>query len=288
MILRFPETVPGYDKSRTLAFEKIPYALFSVEKNEGKKTVFLTEHTLIFILSGEKQIYLPDETLHVSDNKIIFLKRGIYAMSEYFPKDENFEALLIFIPDTFLKKFILGNQGNPIHQSQQSYVIITSNDLLDSFKNHYKAYFGKSLNNLQYILDIKLQELFLLLTSSSNNSIVLNFINSLVYNNPVDLDFIVRKYLFQPITIPELARLSGRSTASFKRDFERQFATSPRQWINQQRLKQAKLLLGNTTKNINEISLECGYDSVSHFIRIFKTEFGETPSNARKKRLLSK
>ncbi|MEO6548372.1 MAG: AraC family transcriptional regulator [Ferruginibacter sp.] len=286
MFLRFPEIVPGYKKDNTLIFKKIPYALFSIEKAEGKKTVFLTEHTLLFILNGEKQIHLNEETIHVSKNEIIFLRKGIYAMSEYFPKDENFEVLLIFIPDTFLQKFIFDYQSNPLQQYNHPYFLITSNDLLSSFKNHYKLYFGKSLNNLQYILDIKLQELFLILIASTNKPDLLNFINSLVNSSPIDLDFIVRKHLFEPVTIPELAKLSGRSTASFKRDFERRFSSSPRQWINQQRLQQAKLLLSNTSKNINEISFECGYESVSHFIKIFKAEFGTTPTYTRKQSAL--
>ncbi len=234
-------------------------------------------------MKGEKLIYLSDEVIRINQNKIILLKRGIYAMSEYIPDGESFEALLIFIPDSFLKKLSYKNPRKSSLPIEQLYYIITSNDLLNSFKTHYKNYFGKSLNNLQYILDIKLEELFLLLTSLNGNSQLLIFINSLVQNMAIDLDFILREYLFHPITIPELAKLSGRSVASFKRDFEKQYHTTPRQWINQQRLQQAKLLLNNSTKNVAEIGYECGYENISHFIRIFKNEFGKTPVNARKK-----
>lgn len=283
MFVRFPEIVPGHGQNKSISFQNIPYALFSIEKTEGKKTVFLTEHTLIFILKGEKLIHLSDEIIRIDKNKIILLKRGIYAMSEYIPEGESFEALLIFIPDGFLKKLSYKNSKKSFLLVEQLYYIITSNDLLNSFKTHYKNYFGKSLNNLQYILDIKLEELFLLLTSLNGNSQLLIFINSLVQNTPIDLDFILREYLFHPITIPELAKLSGRSVASFKRDFEKQYNTTPRQWINQQRLQQAKLLLNNSTKKVAEIGYECGYENISHFIRIFKNEFGKTPVNARKK-----
>jgi hypothetical protein len=48
MFIRFPEIVPGYQKNQTLIFGDIPYAFFSIQKTEGRKTVFLTEHTLLF------------------------------------------------------------------------------------------------------------------------------------------------------------------------------------------------------------------------------------------------
>ena len=84
-------------------------------------------------------------------------------------------------------------------------------------------------------------------------------------------------YSLKPLTLNELARLSGRSLSAFKRDFQHEFKTSPALWIKQQRLEHADFLLRTTEKNVSEISAEIGYESVSHFIKSYKEKYGFTP-----------
>ncbi len=281
MFHRFPEQALKNNPKNSIHFGQIPYALFSLEESEGNKTVFLTEHTILFVINGQKRIHLDNEILHIDGNQILFLKRGIYTMSEYIPEGEIFEALLLFVPDSFLKK-LLFNHSQPIAPIPQStYSLFTASDLLHSFKRQYKHYFGQKLSNLQFILEVKLQELFLLLTGSSDGPKLMQFIQSIV-RQPLDIEFVVREHLFQPIPIVDLAKLSGRSLAAFKRDFEERFGTSPKQWIHRQRLQQAQLLLANTSHNVTEIAYQCGYESLSHFIRLYKREFGATPSANKK------
>jgi AraC-like DNA-binding protein len=92
-----------------------------------------------------------------------------------------------------------------------------------------------------------------------------------------DLRYLMNNYYLKPLTLNEIARLSGRSLSSFKRAFQEEFETSPAAWIKQKRLEHAVFLLKNTTQNISEISMEIGYESISHFIKAFKEKFGVTP-----------
>jgi AraC family transcriptional regulator, exoenzyme S synthesis regulatory protein ExsA len=103
----------------------------------------------------------------------------------------------------------------------------------------------------------------------------------LLQEEPEDLSFTLQTYLFQPLTLEELAALSNRSLATFKRDFQRQYRTAPRQWINQQRLQHARMLLQTTDRQVTDIALTCGFENVSHFIRIFRKAFGATPLTIR-------
>jgi AraC family transcriptional regulator, exoenzyme S synthesis regulatory protein ExsA len=282
---RFPEAAPGFNKAQTVAFGNIPYALLSVSEVAGKKHVFLTDNLLMFIMKGKKIIHFPEQEVALNEDTIVILKRGLYIFSEYIPEGGSFEALTIFIPDHFCKKLLhdIPVQAPPL--PSPPYYLIASDELLTNFKAHYKSYFGKSLNNLQYILDIKLQELFLLLTSTSAKNELLGFIHTIQSAAPIAIDFVVSKYLLQPLSVAELAKLSGRSLAAFKRDFKQLYQASPRQWINEQRLKQARVLLVNSSKTINEITFSCGYENTSHFIRLFKKTYGITPASIRKKEL---
>ncbi|UIR57542.1 AraC family transcriptional regulator [Sphingobacterium sp. SRCM116780] len=282
MLLRVPNRKIKAD-DQYLEINNTPYALFTVEKTTGKKNVFLTEHTLMFVLNGAKIIHLGDESHFFGNDDLVFLKKGIYVMSEFIPENENFEVLLVYVPDHVIRKFHSKfSHKTDIDAAKKMFTCkLDHNLLLQSFIQQYKHLFGIQNSNSQYILENRLEELFLILSGAKAGKTFLHFLSSLV-NPKADIEFIVNENLFQPIAIDDFAKLSGRSLPTFKREFEQHFHTSPRKWINQQRLKRASEMLKNTNLNVSEVAFECGYEHVSHFIRIYKAEFGETPSETKK------
>lgn len=80
----------------------------------------------------------------------------------------------------------------------------------------------------------------------------------------IDLErFMSHNYRFN-LPIEKFAKLTGRSLAGFKRDFQKAFNTSPRNWLQEKRL--------------TEVYLELGFESLPHFSNAFKQMFGVTPS----------
>jgi AraC family transcriptional regulator, exoenzyme S synthesis regulatory protein ExsA len=124
---------------------------------------------------------------------------------------------------------------------------------------------------------LKFQELLLHLMELDNSSQLRGILYSLYKGEKVDLSFLMNSYYLKPLTLNELARLSGRSLSAFKRDFQDEFSTSPALWLKNKRLDYADFLLRNSTKNVSEISTEIGYESVSHFIKTYKEKYGTTP-----------
>lgn len=47
------------------------------------------------------------------------------------------------------------------------------------------------------------------------------------------------------------------------------------------RIQRARLLVVTTGKSISEIGYECGFNNISHFIKLFKREFQITPLSMR-------
>jgi AraC-like DNA-binding protein len=164
-----------------------------------------------------------------------------------------------------------------------SYVTIQTNELLDSFRDQYLGYFNKEFSNLEAILQVKLYELLLLLLSGENKEEVKTWLQAIAFEQPVEIDHIVKKYLFHQLTLEEFAKLSGRSLASFKRDFQTQYHTSPKKWIHQQRLTHARMLLQTGNQNVSEVAYASGFENIPYFTRSFKKEFGVTPSKMRTK-----
>src|SRR5690606_38021948 len=78
--------------------------------------------------------------------------------------------------------------------------------------------------------------------------------------------------------IEHFAKLTGRSLAGFKRDFQKTFDTSPRQWLQRKRLEEAYYQIEKYHKKPSAIYLDLGFESLAHFSDSFKKVFGVLPS----------
>ncbi|WP_179334727.1 alpha/beta fold hydrolase [Winogradskyella costae] len=89
-------------------------------------------------------------------------------------------------------------------------------------------------------------------------------------------------YLYN-LKVEEFAKLCGRSLTVFKRDFKKQFATTPYRWLKSKRLDYAKTLLLESDLNINQVCYESGFKNNSHFIQSFKEKFKSSPNQFKSK-----
>jgi AraC family transcriptional regulator, exoenzyme S synthesis regulatory protein ExsA len=288
MLIRFPASSFNKYDSDVLQLGNTPLARYRKATAAGKRTSFITEHTVVFVLQGHKFLHIEEQTHTAEVGQLLLMKRGIYAMSEFVPDGLNYEALLLFFTDDFVKKFLHTHQLSKAQSpATPAHLVFPTNELLDGFKTQFMSYFGKTMSGLESILPLKLQELMLLLLGGSQGQQVLSFLQSIAYGKPLEIDFIVRKHLLQPLSLEELAKLSGRSLASFKRDFQQQYNCAPKKWINEQRLEHARMLLQHSGKNVTEVAMDCGFENIPHFIRIFRQKFGITPNSVRGKDAIS-
>ncbi|PSL50314.1 AraC-like DNA-binding protein [Chitinophaga niastensis] len=282
MLFRFPPTELNANDPSFLTENGEVFAKLKEESKAGKRTVFLTEHTLIFVTKGIKLLHLPDMTIEAGPDSVVLLKKGIYVMAEYIAEGLNFEALMLFLPVKLLKTISMEPFfNNRKAATTTSYMVFPCSEMVQGFKEQLRKYFNKPLLHTGQLLSLKQKEILLLLMTSGHQRNVCDFISDAISTEPEDLDYIVRTYLLQPVTIEDLADLTNRSLATFKRDFQRIYHMPPRQWINEQRLAHAHLLVANTNLQVSEIAWKCGYDNISYFIRIFKKKYGSTPQSLR-------
>ncbi len=76
-----------------------------------------------------------------------------------------------------------------------------------------------------------------------------------------------------------LARIAGMSSATFFRHFRAKFGTTPSRFANQVRIHRARQLLAGDRTTVTEVAFEVGFQSVAHFVRVFKQVTGETPGD---------
>jgi AraC family transcriptional regulator len=93
----------------------------------------------------------------------------------------------------------------------------------------------------------------------------------------------IHEHLNQDIKLADLAELIGMSQFHFSHQFKQASGTSPHQYLLQQRIEQAKLLLKQSDRSIVDIALECGFNSHSHLSKTFRQLTGITPKAYRAK-----
>ncbi|MDD6071055.1 MAG: AraC family transcriptional regulator [Clostridiales bacterium] len=95
----------------------------------------------------------------------------------------------------------------------------------------------------------------------------------------------MEEHFMEKVTLDDLGRLAGCNTQYLCHFFKEISGVSPMQYLIEYRISQAQNMLMHTTKSILEISLDCGFDNVSYFIRQFRKYKGMTPGKYRRTNL---
>ena len=93
----------------------------------------------------------------------------------------------------------------------------------------------------------------------------------------------VLSYPEKNFTLAEIADFCHISPAYFSHIFHTETGKPFKKWVNQIKIENACRLLENSELSVLEISLECGFHSISHFGKIFKNIVGVTPREYRSK-----
>jgi AraC-like DNA-binding protein len=76
-----------------------------------------------------------------------------------------------------------------------------------------------------------------------------------------------------------LGKKLGMSRTHFYRKLKAIIDQHPTEFIQTFRLKKAVLLLKNNYGNISEVAFSIGFNSLTYFTRLFKKQYGMTPSD---------
>lgn len=96
------------------------------------------------------------------------------------------------------------------------------------------------------------------------------------------LSYINDNYKSQAI-VSELSRKLFFSRNYISTLFKKDTGTTISRYITEVRLSKAKQMLKDTNLSISELALDIGYFDISHFSRVFKEEYGDSPLEYRKK-----
>ena len=91
----------------------------------------------------------------------------------------------------------------------------------------------------------------------------------------------IHEHFSETIDLGQMAELCMISIPHLIRCFKKDMNCTPHDYLLSYRIRQAKQMLSQSSSSIEEIAVQCGFNSISHFSRAFRKSVEMTPSEFR-------
>jgi AraC-like DNA-binding protein len=240
-------------------------------------------HSLIYVLSGAIDITEQDKTTTVGKGECVFIRKDNRVNMVKRPEgDEQCKSVTLNFTRPFLREFYhraLDKGKLPTDAQRHKFSLYKlpadRPDIVSLFES-MTPYFESPVPPTEELIRLKMTEgvYCLLNTDRSFYSALFDF------SEPwkIDiLDYFNENYMYD-LSAEDMANFTGRSLATFKRDFKKISPLSPQKWIIRKRLEVAQQKLRNDDKKVSDVCYEVGFKNLSYFSRIYKEAFGAAPS----------
>lgn len=247
---------------------------------------YIRENALVYVASGKLDILLDDiRVANFNKGECVFVRKDHRMTLVNYPAgtDERHLTVFLFFPRQLLFEYYKtlheADMAVKVVRSRKSFLHIQSSSLVRSLFDSFKPFWEKGGRPEKHWLRIKVLEAIrlLLITDSSMYATLFDFTSKWRLDI---LDFMEKNYMYQ-LSVSDLAHYTGRSVATFKRDFSSLSEESPRNWIINRRLREAHHLLNVTDWPVFKIMQRVGFKNFSHFSRRFRSRYGIAPSEVR-------
>lgn len=245
------------------------------------------DYEIYYLLEGYRHYFIKDKVYDIKKGDLVFVNKN--EIHKTFHAGAPFHnRILINFKKSYLNNILVETNNYDLlscfHES--IYVLrlkIDEQKQIENliFKMLYE--YDNQVNSSSIYLKIMLSE-FLILSERL-------FLNAPSYqvetSNPIHkkiseiIAFINKNYI-EDLTLDFLSKRFFISTYYLSRTFKKITGLSLTEYINTIRIKEAEKLLLSTKLNITSISQEVGYDSITHFGRVFKSITGVSPLKYKK------
>ena len=256
--------------------------------SDGESAYYISENALVYVAAGKIDILIDGEAVaNFKERECVFVRKD-HRMTLISYANENIDhhlVVFLFFPRHILFDYYRNLQTWDLPEvatpSDKSCIHIPQSSLLISLFSSFKPYWEKNQSPETHWLRLKVLEAikYLLLLDKSMYATLFDFTSRWRLDI---LDFMERNYKYN-LSLEQLAHYTGRSVATFKRDFKKISQLPPAKWIINRRLREARRLLLTTDWPVYKIMSHVGFKNFSHFSRIYHQLFDETPTTTRPK-----
>lgn len=240
------------------------------------------EHTLIYIHSGELEIAERDRKTILRRGDCAFMRRDNRMWLQKRVKEgQPYRSVVMKFSREYLRDFFqaLSRKEIPTNAKREkaSLVKFPSNRLdVRTLFESLMPYFEAGIVPDDEILKLKMAEgLFTILKTDKNL-----YASLFDFVEPWKIDIVdfMEKNFMNDLSMNEIAYYTGRSLATFKRDFKKVSELTPQKWIIHRRLEAARELIHKGGRKVSEICFDVGFKNLSHFSRLYKEMYGMSPT----------
>lgn len=237
------------------------------------------EHYLTFVHSGELAFELDGKQIFAHEGECVFLRRNHKLRYHKKPfEDKPYKGISIELSRESLRKYFSELNKKTLPKT-------VSASEIDVLKIEVHPEISALFGRIEPYYQTTPSEAFCKATIHDAIELLLqenqNFYPTLFdFSDPWKIDLIdfMEKNFTQNLSLNDFARYTGRSLATFKRDFAKISSLTPQKWLIQRRLKEAYDLIFSHNKKASQVYLEVGFKEISHFYRTFKEQYGVLPS----------
>jgi len=250
--------------------------------NATKHTPMIREHGIVCVLSGKLEINESGKITNLYKGECAFVRKDNRVSINKMPKGkEQFQSIWLTFPRNFLREFYqsFDKQKLPTDAKRQK---ISLQELpadrpdIKSLFISMTPYFDSLIAPTPELIKLKMTEGVYCLLNTDKHFYTALFDFSEPWKIDI-LDYMNNNYMYD-LSLAEIASFTGRSLATFKRDFKKISPLSPEKWLIQKRLEKAKQQLETGTVKVSDIYLTVGFKNLSHFSTAFKETYGYAPS----------
>jgi AraC-like DNA-binding protein len=261
---------------KTIKKPHILYSCYAHKSSEGEQ--FVPEHTFGFLIAGSSEISIGGKKYVFGEGDFRFFGRNQLARyTKYPPPGGEYRSISVSIDQATLHSLAEEHQLQTAHPyTGEKALHLKSHALWLNYIDSLKPYLNKTEEIHPALTSLKVKEavMILLQTNPALKDLLFDFSEP----GKIDLEAYMNEHYRFNVELNHFAYLTGRSLATFKRDFEKIFHTSPNRWIQQKRLTDAFYLLREKGWKASDVYLEVGFKDLSHFSFAFKKAYGVVPS----------
>ncbi len=281
-----PEKYAADDKVKLVLPEGDEVFATCYHKSGGESSYFIREHALIYVAAGRLEVLMDGKVVasYGKGESVFVRKDHRMTLINNAADDIDYHlTVFLFFPRQYLFDYYKGLQNwdlpKNVERSKRSYLSVPSSSLLTSLFESFKPYWQKGECPEKHWLRLKVLEAIrlLLLIDESVYASLFDFTSRW----RLDIqDFMEKNYRYD-LSVEDLAKYTGRSVSTFKREFSRLSDLSPANWMIQRRLREARHLLMTTDWPVHKVMTRVGFRNFSHFSRRYRERWGETPTETR-------
>ena len=241
------------------------------------------DHTLIYLCSGELEISRQGSRkaiLHPGD--CAFMRRdNLLWLQKRVKEGQPYRSIVLKFSREFLREFYQTLNKHDIPQNAKRdksslYVMPSERTDIRSLFESLIPYFDKNEQPSTELLKLKMTEGMYAILKTDFNLYASLFDFAAPWKIDI-LDFLEKNFK-NDLTMEEIAYYTGRSLATFKRDFRQYSELTPQKWIIMRRLEEAHEMLKNGGRKVTDVCFDVGFKNLSHFSKVYKETYGYAPS----------